>query len=180
MSIIFFPQGPSAHLSLITTLHRLVSDAVSTLDEDRDVTRAMLRRAVELLDAGGASRTGNEQGGLATWQARLAAKHIEANLDANIQVGDLAKLVRLSRSGFSRAFKVTFRLSPQHFIVGRRVARAQEMMISGDESLCHIAMTCGFCDQSHFSRAFRQVIGQSPFAWRRMNYDRQGDVRSVC
>jgi AraC-like DNA-binding protein len=36
-----------------------------------------------------------------------------------------------------------------------------------DDSLSTIALTCGFADQAHLSRLFRQCVGQSPAAWRR-------------
>jgi AraC-like DNA-binding protein len=35
-----------------------------------------------------------------------------------------------------------------------------------DESLADIALTCGFADQSHFSREFRRQFGRTPRAYR--------------
>jgi AraC-like DNA-binding protein len=36
-----------------------------------------------------------------------------------------------------------------------------------NHSLAEIAHSCGFADQSHFSRRFRSVMGRSPAVWRR-------------
>jgi len=41
------------------------------------------------------------------------------------------------------------------------------MMEQSDKRLAEIAQSCGFADQSHFSRTFRAVMGSSPAAWRR-------------
>jgi AraC-like DNA-binding protein len=30
-----------------------------------------------------------------------------------------------------------------------------------------VALTCGFSDQSHFTRVFSRIVGTSPGAWRR-------------
>ena len=48
-----------------------------------------------------------------------------------------------------------------------RSERAREMMERTGESLSAIALSCGFSDQSHFTRAFRAVMGRSPAVWRR-------------
>ena len=179
MSSMILVQKSPPSMALFTTLHGLLAQAVSTFDEDRDSSRDTLFRAVALLDGGRfRAGSGDSQGGLAPWQAKMAARHIDSNLEGNISVEDLAKMARLSRSRFSKAFKATFRVSPQKFIVERRIERALDIMTTTEEPLSQIAFACGFCDQSHFSRVFRQVTGDSPYAWRRANYKR-GDATAA-
>jgi AraC-like DNA-binding protein len=36
------------------------------------------------------------------------------------------------------------------------------MLIPHEATLCEIAATLGFCDQSHFTRTFRRMAGMSP------------------
>ncbi|KSB90815.1 hypothetical protein AS593_17230 [Caulobacter vibrioides] len=105
--------------------------------------------------------------GLAPWQASRAADHVERRLETTIRVVDLARATRLSPSYFSRAFKTTFGLSPQKYVVERRLARAKRIMLTTNEPLCGIAATCGFSDQAHLSRVFRRRVGAPPNAWRR-------------
>jgi AraC-like DNA-binding protein len=33
--------------------------------------------------------------------------------------------------------------------------------------LSEIALSCGMSDQSHFTRAFRRIVGETPHSWRR-------------
>jgi Helix-turn-helix domain len=40
-------------------------------------------------------------------------------------------------------------------------------MADPGESLTDIALACGFADQSHFSRVFKQILRLSPGNWRR-------------
>ena len=105
--------------------------------------------------------------GLAPWQASRAAAHVERELEATIRVIDMARAARLSASYFSRAFKATFGLSPQKYVVERRLSRARRIMLTTDEPLCAIAAACGFSDQAHLSRVFRRRVGAPPSAWRR-------------
>jgi AraC-like DNA-binding protein len=92
---------------------------------------------------------------------------IEAKLELPITVRDLARLVGLSEFYFARTFRRSFHEAPHAYITRRRIERAQALMLSSCASLAQIAMDCGLCDQSHFTRVFRRVVGNSPAKWRR-------------
>jgi transcriptional regulator GlxA family with amidase domain len=108
-------------------------------------------------------------GGLASWQAKRTLAYIEENLGSKIGIGELANVVALSRSHFSRAFKHSLGLPPMEYVVTRRLERAKAMIGSTKESLAEVALACGFADQSHLNRRFRDLIGVSPGRWRRSN-----------
>jgi AraC family transcriptional regulator len=107
------------------------------------------------------------RGGLASWQIRRVTVHIEADLAAKVRVKDLAGLIKVSSSHFSRAFRQSFADSPNRYVMRRRVERAKALMLATNASLGRIAADCGFADQPHFNRYFRGVVGESPNAWRR-------------
>jgi AraC family transcriptional regulator len=106
-------------------------------------------------------------GGLAPWQIRRVSLHIEEHLEQTILCEDLARLVRLSLSHFMRTFRDSFGIPPHTYIMKRRMERAQGLMLTTDTALGHIALECGFADQSHLSRLFQKLVGESPAAWRR-------------
>ncbi len=56
--------------------------------------------------------------------------------------------------------------TPMQFVMSYRVEQALEMMKDAARSLGTIALDCGFADQAHFSRSFKQLIGVSPSAHR--------------
>jgi AraC family transcriptional regulator len=92
--------------------------------------------------------------------------YIDAHLDQRCRTADLARLAGLSKSHFTRLFAKRFGSRAQPYIMRRRVAMAQTLMLTG-APLSEIALSCGMSDQSHFSRQFRRVVGQSPSVWRR-------------
>jgi AraC family transcriptional regulator len=106
------------------------------------------------------------QGGLTLWQAQRLRSYIEGQLDSSIRATDLAGLVRLSPSHFSRAFRKTFGESPLAYVMKQRVRRAQELMLSSRLPLSQVALECGMCDQAHLSRTFRRIVGINPKTWR--------------
>jgi AraC family transcriptional regulator len=87
---------------------------------------------------------------------------------SSLQLRDLAEMTGLSQAYFSRAFKASTGMVPLRWHLTERVRRAQQIMIETSDSLAEVALACGFADQSHFTRAFRDITGESPGAWRRV------------
>jgi len=165
--ILASPRPISAEPGQNAILARLLSDAVEALERDPDRARASLARAVAFVGESLASPPSAGRGGLASWQAQKAIALIDERLEGGARVSGLAADVRLSQSHFSRAFKQSFKSSPRQFILQRRIARAQQLMLKTDNQLSDIALACGFSDQAHFSRMFRKCVGLAPKAWRR-------------
>jgi AraC-like DNA-binding protein len=155
-------------------LAKLIGDAADALDRDKESTRDLLRQAVALLQSDANRRQSaavfsSARPTLAQWKAKRVTDYIDANLDRPLPLRELAKLVQLSNSYFSRAFKMTFEKSPHAFIMCRRVERARQQMLKSKEPLSQIAVACGFADQAHLARLFRREMGSAPSQWRRVN-----------
>lgn len=119
------------------------------------------------------------QGGLAPWQCRAILQHIDMSFTGPVRIEELAGLARLSTSHFSRAFKISFGETPYAFVIGKRLRRAQMLMLSTDEPLSRIALDCGLSDQAHLSNLFRKFMGTAPNAWRQHNRKAQEHVLAM-
>jgi AraC family transcriptional regulator len=156
-------------------LAALIGRAMTLLESDPDAARQCLNRACLLLSsspsgAGVSASLGaheNAKGSLARWQIDRALAYIEANLGSKLRSRELAALLTLSKSYFSRAFSRTLGVTPSTFVVNRRIEKAKLMMLSTREELTEIALACGFADQPHMTRWFRRVVGMAPGLWRR-------------
>jgi AraC family transcriptional regulator len=93
--------------------------------------------------------------------------YIEANLEGDLTVDRLASIACLSRFHFARAFKAAVGRSPHRYVSMRRLERAKALLIQGDQPLVDIALALKFSCQANFTRAFRQVTGQTPGHYRR-------------
>jgi transcriptional regulator GlxA family with amidase domain len=80
---------------------------------------------------------------------------------------DLAEIARLSTGYFSRSFTRSVGVTPSSYIAERRLARAQDLMLTTADPLSQIALACGLCDQSQLTRLFRRCLGTKPNTWRR-------------
>ena|SRR5436309_8985821 len=98
---------------------------------------------------------------------RRVREHVEAHLSESMDLAELAAIAGLSVYHFARAFKQTAGVPPHHYLVHRRIERAQEMLARSELPLSEIALAVGFSDQSHLARHFRQTLGVTPgqFRW---------------
>jgi len=92
-------------------------------------------------------------------------EHIRSNLTKEMEVAELAGLVRLSPHHFSLRFRQAVGVPPHQFILQERISEAQRLLAAGGMSLAELATHLGFSDQSHFSRAFRKLTGMTPGAY---------------
>jgi AraC family transcriptional regulator len=163
--------GTPQRQSTPALLERLVEAATAASHASRERARSTLENAIALLTAGhdysGAPRPCPPRGGLAPWQARRVATYVRENISTSLRAGELSKLLRLSYSHFNRAFKVSFHETPTSYIMRQRMSLAQEKLLTTDHGLSRVALECGLCDQAHFSRMFRRVVGSTPRMWRR-------------
>ena len=105
--------------------------------------------------------------GLAPWQLRRAKEIMLRNLSEPSPMQQVAQACKLSIGHFSRGFKVSTGVPPHRWLLTARVEKAKRMLAGSLTPLVEIAGTCGFADQSHFSRVFADRVGSSPGVWRR-------------
>ncbi len=106
------------------------------------------------------------QGGLSPYQLSQVFDYIDAHLDRNLKLEDLAKLLALSQFHFSRLFKQSLGLSPYQYLIEQRIERAKQLLKQTNQSILDIALNCGYNSHSHLSKQFRQVTGMTPKAYR--------------
>jgi AraC-like DNA-binding protein len=107
------------------------------------------------------------RGALASWQVRRAKELMIADLSEDMPLSRVAAECGLSVRHFARAFRYSTGVPPHRWLLKHRVERATELMNDRALPLADIAISCGFADQSHFTRVFTALVGVTPNAWRR-------------
>lgn len=119
------------------------------------------------------------RGGLAPWQLKRVFAYMNANLTEPLKLHVLADIAQLSRNHFSRAFKASMGEAPHSFLLRLRIRCAQTLLLTTDEPLSQIAHGAGFADQSHMTRLFGKLVGETPSRWRRSRQVGIGTPRDV-
>lgn len=103
--------------------------------------------------------------------------YIDRNLQKPLTVAHLARELGLSESYLSVVFKREMGVPVSEYIRRRRVDTARTLLQYTDYSCIEIAEYLCFSSDSHFSRVFRAYTGQSPSAFRRLNYSRHWEEK---
>ena len=62
--------------------------------------------------------------------------------------------------------KRVFQLTPGQLITQARIQLASRLLQETADSVAEIALACGYCDHSAFTRAFREATGVTPSQFR--------------
>ena len=93
--------------------------------------------------------------------------YIESAIDQDLRLPALADVAAMSMYDFARRFKKTVGVSPHAYVLSRRIARARAMLTRSESNLAHVALACGFANQSHLTTIFRRDLGVTPGVYRR-------------
>jgi len=93
--------------------------------------------------------------------------HIEANIDRDLSLSELADVAHFSPFHFHRIFRAMIGETLNGFIQRIRLEKAaMKLALNPRESITEIATECGFSGPSAFARAFKESFGMSASQWR--------------
>ncbi len=87
---------------------------------------------------------------------------MERHIGERLGLEDVAREACVSRAHFARMFRISTGYSAMEYLLRLRVERAKPLLLEDRQSIADISAGLGFCDQSHFSRAFRRLTGLPP------------------
>jgi two-component system, response regulator YesN len=110
---------------------------------------------------------------------RKAERHIREHFLENPPLHEVAEAAGLSPAYFSTVFKEELGESFSSFISRLKVEKAAGLLVGSDMSLPDVADTCGFLDQSWFSKIFKRRMGVSPGRYRQAGGRRSPELREI-
>ena len=93
-------------------------------------------------------------------------QYVEANLENEISIIDLAEVACFSLYHFARAFHLATGRPPYAYISERRLDRARHLLAYSDTTLVDVSLICCFSGQANFTKAFKRAVGVSPGRYR--------------
>lgn len=160
----WFPRSvlPDPELAAdMTALHgRLESPGNALLDRDQRLLAFLAKLILRWGDLRMPPPAPRE--GRAVARAR---DYLEAHLEDEVELDDLVREARISRSRLIRAFRQETGLTPHAYLMDRRFRAATRLLAAG-QSPGEVAAACGFYDQSHLNRVFKARMAVTPGAFR--------------
>lgn len=91
---------------------------------------------------------------------------MQQNIDTPVAIDEVARRLGVNRRQLERRFQARIGTSPTLAFKMIRLEHAEYLLTHSSRSITAIAIESGFCDSSHFIRAFRERHGQTPAAFR--------------
>ena len=111
-------------------------------------------------------KTMNLRGGLPSARLKRVKEYIEANLDQDVALSQLAATAGMSPHYFAELFKQSVGVSPHQYLLRRRIERARQFLHDSNMRILEAGVRSGFSDQSHFTKIFRRMVGVTPTEYR--------------
>lgn len=80
----------------------------------------------------------------------------------NLKLEDYAALTGRSLSTFMRDFKKAYNVTPNQWMIDRKVEIAHRMLLEQNASVTEAAMEAGYANTSHFIKAYKRRFGLTP------------------
>jgi len=101
-------------------------------------------------------------------QVQCGIDYIEANLDMDITLAQVAKVAGISQWHFQRIFKALTNETLKTYIRSRRLANSLEKLLTTNTRIIDIALSAGFESQESFTRAFKKTFDITPNEYRKL------------
>lgn len=92
--------------------------------------------------------------------------YINKNYREDVRLSDLADLVGMTTTSFSRFFKLSTGKTLSDYIVDIRIGHASRLLVDSSMSVAEVCYSCGYNNVSNFNRLFKHKKGCSPKEFR--------------
>lgn len=93
-------------------------------------------------------------------------EYINTHYKEEIRLAELAELVGMTPTAFSRFFKLRTGRSISDYLIDIRLGHATRALVDSTDSVAEICYECGFNNISNFNRIFKKKKGNSPKVFR--------------
>ena len=105
-----------------------------------------------------------------TLSLNAAMRYIEKRLFEVIDFTEVARIACCSEYQFRRMFSYLAGMPLNEYIRKRRLSLAADLLLSGDEKIIDIALTCGYESPDAFGKAFQAKYGVTPSTFRKDSF----------
>lgn len=99
-----------------------------------------------------------------------AIKYLENNYqNPDLTNAELAQQCNISEVYFRKIFSKHYKMTPKQFTINIRISKAKQLLSEGALKINAVATRCGFSNQYHFCRVFKEKTGITPTEYIKQN-----------
>lgn len=92
--------------------------------------------------------------------------YVNTHFTKDVSASDISRLFGYDQSYFCRKFKKATGITLTKYVRTQRLEYARQLLERNEQSVRHIAVTCGFSDAAYFTNCFKAMYGISPLKYR--------------
>jgi AraC-like DNA-binding protein len=121
-----------------------------------------------IVGTAGVATVAADEGNRIWTESRLAPAmaFIKEHYHEPVSISAMAETCGLSMASFHRQFRETYLCTPHTYIRQLRVRMSCHALVFSQRPIAEVAAECGFSDQSHFTKEFRRIMGETPRSYR--------------
>ncbi|MCD8154439.1 MAG: AraC family transcriptional regulator [Clostridiales bacterium] len=93
------------------------------------------------------------------------------NLGTRYTIKDLSKEFLINTSTLKEVFKAVYGMPIGAYMKNYRIRHAAQLLLHTQDSVAVIAALVGYETQSKFTQAFKEIVGTTPIAYRKENFE---------
>ncbi|MEM7556076.1 MAG: AraC family transcriptional regulator [Cyanobacteria bacterium P01_A01_bin.84] len=156
-------------------MYQIERSLKSELETDKYVSRFYADSAANLLAVHLLQHYSTKKQSIKNYTDRLPEQkikqlrdYIQSHLNQNFGLAELAQLVHMSSSHFSKQFKHSTGLTPYQYLIECRLEEVRKLLADTNLTIAEIAQCTGFNSHSHLTRVFRKHMSTTPYTYRQM------------
>jgi AraC-like DNA-binding protein len=152
------------HITLVLKA-AIAAEGITGRLYSESITNAL---AVHLLSRHAVCRPSAEAcpGGLPKLKLQRAIEYVQAHLEHELLLTEIAAVAQMSPDHFARLFRQATGRTPHQYVVICRIERAKRLLSETEWPIIDIGRQVGFTDQSYFTAVFRKHVATTPKAYR--------------
>ena len=88
--------------------------------------------------------------------------YLYMHIEDHLSLEEIAYDLKISTGYLSSCFKKNMGISVMNYYKKIKVERSKSLLMNSNNSILEISTLLGFCDQCHFSKTFKSIVGMTP------------------
>lgn len=95
--------------------------------------------------------------------------YLYTHIENHLSLKEIANDMNISMGYLSSCFKKNMGISVMNYYKKIKIERSKTLLLSSNKSIMEISTLLGFCDQCHFTKIFKNIVGITPTEYKNLS-----------
>lgn len=95
--------------------------------------------------------------------------YLYTHIENHLSLKEIANDMNISMGYLSSCFKKNMGISVMNYYKKIKIERSKTLLLNSNKSIMEISTLLGFCDQCHFTKTFKSIVGMTPTEYKNLS-----------